>query len=88
VQERQRHGECPTTGERIPLPYPVGTGIRIIESPFTCPACGETHTLDYPPLRIRVAAPPARKGIRGRMGIRGAEFSDRADTAHAAGLRE
>jgi len=53
VQERQRHGECPRTGKRIPLPYPVGIGILIIDSPFTCAECGETHRLDYPPLLIK-----------------------------------
>ena len=69
VKERQRHGDCPRAGERIPLPYPVGTGIRIIDSPFTCAACRGTRRLEYPPLQIKSATLRARKGIRGGKGI-------------------
>ena len=88
VNERRRHGDCPRTGERIPLPYPVGKGIRIIDSPFTCAACGETHRLEYPPLQIKSATLRARKGIRGGKGIHADELSERADALEAAGLRE
>ena len=84
MQERQRHGKCPTTGERIQLPYPIGTGIRIIDSPFTCAACGETHRLDYPPLQIKPYTLRVRNGIRGGKGIQADELSERADALEAA----